>query len=275
MEQPLPWPADVGASACLQGVAELCAGAKFRLQALVPLYDDGERRLICYRRGEPGWASPLVRSELAVAGDDLLDAARALLSGGGPAPEDGHQEVLDLLVCTHGSRDTCCGSAGTSLFLNLSARERDLGASTRLWRTSHTGGHRFAPTALLLPEATLWAYVDEQLVEALAGGGPWQAAFWDRYRGCAVIGGAKAQALEAAVATRVGRRLLEDRRRADLAVPAVGADSSRARLATRHFGVWEADVRPGRRVPQPDCRADPELAHKFSTEWVVEDLARI
>ena len=34
----------------------------------------------------------------------------------------------------------------------------------RLWRTSHTGGHRFAPTFIVLPFATLWAWADPLLL---------------------------------------------------------------------------------------------------------------
>ena len=48
-----------------------------------------------------------------------------------------------LLVCTHGGRDRCCGSDGTRLFQALFPPP-----GVRVWRTSHTAGHRFAPTAI-------------------------------------------------------------------------------------------------------------------------------
>lgn len=70
--------------------------------------------------------------------------------------------VVDLLVCTHGSRDRCCGQAGTVLFLeveNAVQASEDL-TSVRVWRTSHIGGHRFAPTALTLPDGMTWAGLD-------------------------------------------------------------------------------------------------------------------
>ena len=50
-----------------------------------------------------------------------------------------------LLVCTHGSRDACCGSLGVRLAQRLRA---DLG---EVWEVSHLGGHRFAPTLWHLP----------------------------------------------------------------------------------------------------------------------------
>lgn len=49
-----------------------------------------------------------------------------------------------LLVCTNGRRDLCCGTAGREVATALA----DLPG---VWECSHLGGHRFAPTALLLP----------------------------------------------------------------------------------------------------------------------------
>jgi hypothetical protein len=51
-----------------------------------------------------------------------------------------------FLVCTHGSRDTCCGSLGPRLAQAL----RAVGHS-EVWEVSHIGGHRFAPTLWHLP----------------------------------------------------------------------------------------------------------------------------
>jgi hypothetical protein len=42
--------------------------------------------------------------------------------------------------------------------------------NVRFWRTSHTGGHRFAPTALSLPHGYAWAHLDVDSTLALALG---------------------------------------------------------------------------------------------------------
>jgi hypothetical protein len=47
------------------------------------------------------------------------------------------------------------------------------------------------------------------------------------------------------------------------------------RLETELYGTWEAVAGEGRRVAQPDCRTDPELATKQSVEWVVEGLRQV
>jgi len=59
----------------------------------------------------------------------------------------------DILVCTHGMRDKCCAKFGQPFFREAtqSAKQGKL-PNTRVWRVSHIGGHRFAPTAISLPD---------------------------------------------------------------------------------------------------------------------------
>lgn len=51
-----------------------------------------------------------------------------------------------VLVCTHGQRDRCCARLGAPVASALGGTGRGL-----VLRTTHLGGHRFAPTALVLP----------------------------------------------------------------------------------------------------------------------------
>ena len=66
-------------------------------------------------------------------------------------------------VLENGRRDPCCGRWGTLLHIELAARW----PGVRVWRCSHTGGHRFAPTAITLPEGRAWAYVDADLLDGV------------------------------------------------------------------------------------------------------------
>ena len=59
-----------------------------------------------------------------------------------------------LLICANGQRDRCCGHLGRRL-----AREVEAHDGTILTCT-HLGGHRFAPTALLLPWGSLHGRLD-------------------------------------------------------------------------------------------------------------------
>ena len=52
-----------------------------------------------------------------------------------------------LFICTHGKRDRCCAVRGRPLAVALSAHYD----GEQVWESSHTKGHRFAPSMLLLP----------------------------------------------------------------------------------------------------------------------------
>ena len=56
-----------------------------------------------------------------------------------------HDEPL-FLVCTNGSRDRCCATLGVPVYLTMAAYAGD-----QVWQTTHTGGHRFAATMIVLP----------------------------------------------------------------------------------------------------------------------------
>ena len=115
----------------------------------------------------------------------------------------------------------------------------------------------------------MWAWADVPLLRAaaLAEGG---VDYWlGRYRGCATLGSPSQQAVERAVLSEVGWALVGSLRKAS------DVDDGLVRLESERFGVWEAAVREGRRVPQPECKTSPELATKQSVEWVVEGLRQV
>lgn len=59
-----------------------------------------------------------------------------------------------LLTCVNGQRDACCAKWGRPVA--EAAMEADPAAA---WQTSHLGGHRFAPTALVLPHGTHYGWL--------------------------------------------------------------------------------------------------------------------
>ena len=72
-----------------------------------------------------------------------LHAAVASLPALAPAPPQ-------LLVCTNGTRDTCCARLGRPVAAAAARRFPD-----QVWEVTHTSGHRFAPTTVLLPSGAL------------------------------------------------------------------------------------------------------------------------
>ena len=61
-----------------------------------------------------------------------------------------------VLVCTHGSRDKCCGVLGGVVFASMRKILPDA-----VWQVSHLGGHRFAPTALCFPFGWMLGRIEE------------------------------------------------------------------------------------------------------------------
>jgi hypothetical protein len=297
VEWPLPWPRDAGDVQALGPVREVVAGRGFRVQLLVP-ETVRCRRIALYRRppgpftrfegrelhvqldahlhvqpdahvdaaGREDRGAPKGALDGAAIGDALGHAADRLLAGGGEPVGP-----CEVLLCTHGRRDRCCGSLGTRLWEQL--RESGIERSgVRLARTSHTGGHRFAATCVVLPAGTAWGFLDPDAAHRVArGAGPLDDLL-PRYRGCSGLDSPAAQALERAVLAEAGWPLLESARTVldlgggRLRLVASGPSGSRA---------WEATVVPAAARPVPDCGRPPGPSMRTETEHRVEDLLRL
>ncbi|MGP6173872.1 sucrase ferredoxin [Corynebacterium sp. A21] len=68
-----------------------------------------------------------------------------------------------VLVCTHGKRDLCCAVKGRPLAAQLAQRF----PGDVVWETSHTKGHRFAPSILLMPWGYSFGRLNTQAASAL------------------------------------------------------------------------------------------------------------
>jgi len=235
-----------------------------RLQGLVPASSTRQRHVIAYVWPAIDGAR-FERIELFVDPGEVVDAALAIL--GEPVRND---EMADVLVCSHGRRDRCCGSLGTSLAQELLSDPRPLGKDVRVWRTSHTGGHRFAPTAIVFPQGTAWAFCDEDLLDRVAQRrGPIKDLL-RRYRGCSGLSSPVVQVLERAVLSEIGWPLFDMSRRGK----ELGED--RVELVVDHpvggRAVWEAAVRVSGLVQIPDCGVPIELAKKTEPQFALDDL---
>ena len=100
--------------------------------------------------------SELVRSDLA----EVLAAA----ANGELPPWGSKSDEPLLLVCTNSKRDVCCALEGRPVAESLAA---DPTYSSRVLEVSHLGGHRFAPTALLLPTGHAFGRLDPASARAV------------------------------------------------------------------------------------------------------------
>lgn len=144
--------------------------------------------------------------------------------GAAPAPEL-------FAVCSHGSRDTCCGRYGPGVAAALARAGADV------IEVSHPGGHRFAPTTLAFPEFRCYGNLSPEEVPAFLErqrAGIYQP---EHYRGPLWLGKA-GQVAEAAV-WRVSGRSPRDARVAhlegDLVQLETAAGSFEVRLEATSF----------------------------------------
>jgi hypothetical protein len=141
-------------------------------------------------------------------------------------------------------------------------------------RTSHTGGHRFAPTAMLFPEGTSWAFADTDLLDRVAHRRGDVAAVLPHYRGCVGLGGPAVQAAERAVLGQVGWSLWDR--------PRWGEDLGAGRVrfhaedpAGGPTAVWEVTVGPGRQLPAPACGGPADQPVGTAGELTTGPLVRV
>jgi hypothetical protein len=272
VEMPLPWPRDVGETAEGAALGPLIGALRYRLQAVVPAdpaADPRERRVILHARRPGETAFSGYRRFESPIGESLTEAVAALTAAAASdSPSELASPAVDVLVCTHGTRDSCCGRRGAGLAVELAASGRFAGEN--LWRTSHLGGHRFAPTFLVLPQGTAWGFADADLVTRVVRQAGDFADAAGAYRGCAGLDGPQVQALEVEVLRRVGWSLLETERTGSF-------DGTHAQLTWREGGqtvTWTGEVRPGRTLTVPGCLQPASAASKTETEWAVTAVHR-
>jgi sucrase/ferredoxin-like protein len=99
--------------------------------------------------------------------EEVLGLPFELFAEGDPdvlAREIDWLERLDggiLLVCANGKRDLCCALRGRPIALELERQHPG-----RVWECTHTGGHRFAPTGVVLPSGQSLARLTPEVASA-------------------------------------------------------------------------------------------------------------
>jgi hypothetical protein len=274
-ELPLPWPKPVFVHPALSGVRDAMAAAPVptRVLAAVPGQPD-ELRVVCYRRtdGLPE------RTEWRTNAQALAATVNTVVAGAVPTdaePVDEVEPAAEVWICTQGSHDSCCGRDGTILVNDVTDLFRDV----RIRRVSHTGGHRFAPTALTLPDGRMWAYLDpEGLGQILRQTGD-PAALSERCRGWWGADAGPAQVAERALLSTHGWAWEYAPRSAEVisddgdvtTVEVTAGIDSHGEAVKR----WIALVRVARQVPSISCRAPGGLPVKPGVEYELVDFREV
>lgn len=145
----------------------------------------------------------------AVDPDHLLGAIRTFIY----SPDDPSLESFripqdpatrDLLVCTHGTVDACCATLGAPIFKLMRAMADQAKTPTRVWRCTHFGGHRFAPTALDLPTGHYWGRLKPDTLSGLIHRSREASDYRPLYRGSTSLPEALWQRAEAELFAQAG-----------------------------------------------------------------------
>lgn len=278
LEQNGPW----GARAFTQSRLEPAVGAAIEAEVLAA----GGRPLLIRRPASHADHADHPRRRVFVAGG--LDGVPWLLSGLVAEPEevltlpferlaastpDAVQRELGwlepmaggvLLVCANGKRDLCCAVRGRPIALEL---ERT--APGQVWECTHTGGHRFAPTGLVLPSgqslARLTAEVGSAALLAADAGelaaetfGPWH----DRGRGHLEPSWAVA---EAYVRELTGERAPDA---LTVAIPAEDQNAAGRACVDQNLSGRDLDL-AGRACRDPESGELVEVSHRDGRRWLL------
>jgi hypothetical protein len=175
VEQPGPWGRDaLSASHLDAGVARelaaLSAGSGVRIVLIrrPGAHPDRHRpvpRAVYLAHTAPGrtWLEHTTVTDPK----ELLDLDFARAGAGTPGLLGTPVSERLLLVCTNGRRDVCCALRGRPIAAALAATHGD-----QVWECTHIGGHRFAPTAVLLPTGFSYGRLTTEFAATLLSEGP-------------------------------------------------------------------------------------------------------
>ncbi len=231
VELPLPWPPKIEQHPILDGVDWAASGASdVRVLAIIGTGTDTAdgHRVISYRRAPGAPFDGFDRSETTVGTESVAETINRVMAGAEVTDHETAAAATDILVCTHGTRDRCCGAVGTLVHLELETLVAERSDVT-VWRTSHLGGHRFAPTALVFPTGLGLAHADAETIVDIVDQRREPADLQAHLRGCVGIDGVAEQLADLAALATVGWSWLDQPRHAaapaapDVAVPAIAA----------------------------------------------------
>ncbi len=113
-----------------------------------------ERRGIAFFVAVPDAQPPALYAFRLADYENLTALDLTTMVGGGAAFERYRSDERLLIVCTNGKRDACCAKFGLETYEALSRLGGEL-----VWRTTHLGGHRFAPNVVCLPDGLMYGRV--------------------------------------------------------------------------------------------------------------------
>ena len=277
VEVPLPWPKPVWQKAGFELIPDLMAevgkrGRRVRVLAAVHEGPDPSVSEVSVHRRHADTAG-FTTARQTVSVESVGEFVEDLLSPGRDVslPTEFMQSAPadELLVCTQGSHDICCGTRGTTFVAEIRAAEPSL----KVRRVSHTGGHRLAPTAVSLPDGRMWGLLDADTMIGILHHTLSSSSAAPYCRGFTGAEPGPAQMAERAVMALVDDWSFDSEPRG---VEVQHADESQSRcLVTTADSSWQVVVVPGREIPVITCGVAGGLPAKPGREWLVKRVEAV
>jgi hypothetical protein len=174
VECPMPWAFEAFDSPAVpQNLRDLVqevqqAKLSVRFLLVVP-QQHSQTTLLIYQQERSAFVGGYRRSEWQVDSiEDVADVVRSYLAGQRTSEVLQADQIQDILICTHGMHDQCCAKYGLPFYRQAMATVSELNlTSVRIWKASHFGGHRFAPTAITLPDGRYYGALNDTALRAI------------------------------------------------------------------------------------------------------------
>lgn len=176
VECPPPWTTEAFNSKWvpnnLKSLVEEVKRAKLSVRFLLIANDESHRveqtTLLIYQK-QKGLIQSYRKHEFKLANiEQVAVFVKNFLRGNIAEYEKQTSITRDILVCTHGSHDKCCARYGNPFYFYAQNTIAQLGwENVRIWRSSHIGGHRFAPTIIDLPDGRYYGFLDQDLFKSI------------------------------------------------------------------------------------------------------------
>ncbi len=219
VECPPPWKSDTFSSKWVpNNLKELVAEVKrarlpirFLLIANNESHKKDETTLLVYQR-QGGITNRLIRQEWQLKNiEKVAPFVRKWLRSRHKDYELQTNGNRDILVCTHGNHDKCCARYGNPFYFHATNTVAELNLDhVRLWKSSHFGGHRFAPTMIDLPEGRYYGRLNQESFHSILTRSGDIQQMNGIYRGWGILPGAM-QVLERELMLHYGWDWLENK----------------------------------------------------------------
>ncbi|MGD1716586.1 sucrase ferredoxin [Dapis sp. BLCC M172] len=132
-------------------------------------YRQNNRKILIYEKEERSFINGYKKYEFDVDHPEkIAPIIQKYLVGDNLDTKTKNNPTRDILVCTHGSHDKCCAKYGNPFYTEAKKSISQLGLkNTRIWKASHFGGHRFAPTIIDFPDGRYYGLLNQESFQAI------------------------------------------------------------------------------------------------------------